>query len=248
VDNSASYIEIHLGMPEEMRHQAAVICYEGFRRQMESLGVSQTKGIAILERSLDVELALVALQQDRLVGFVGLQYENRPFFQFQRSHFMQELGWLRGLLIFLLFNLSATVIQPTEMFINVIVVDAAMRGQGIGTSLINAVFEIARQNQFQAVVLDVVDTNPDAQRLYERMGFIPMRTRKYAYLRHLIGSSAVTTMSKRINTSDGDRSMIEPQQKPHYERNELLAQCDPNAPMSDEDRAWLDVESLGNEL
>lgn len=201
MDKSDSYIEIQLGMPEEMRHPAAVICYEGFRRQMESLGVSEAKGIALLERSLDAELALIALHQNRLVGFVGLQYENRPFFQFQRSHFIQELGWLRGLLIFLLFNLSATVIQPTEMFINVIVVDASMRGQGIGTSLINAVFEIARQNQFQAVVLDVVDTNPDARRLYERMGFMPIEVRKYAYLRHLIGSSAVTTMSKRIDAS-----------------------------------------------
>jgi ribosomal protein S18 acetylase RimI-like enzyme len=198
VDNSDSYIEIHLGMSEEMRHQAAVICYEGFQTQMESLGVSQSKGIALLERSLDPELALIALHQDRLVGFVGLQYENRPFFRFQRSHFMQELGWWRGLLIFLLFNLSATVIQPTEMFINVIVVDASMRGQGIGTSLIEATFEIAQQNQFQAVVLDVVDTNPNAQRLYERMGFVPTKIRKYAYLRHLIGSSAVTTMSKRF--------------------------------------------------
>jgi ribosomal protein S18 acetylase RimI-like enzyme len=201
VDNSDSFIEIQLGMPEAMRHQAAVICYEGFRPQMESLVGSQQKGIAILERSLDVELALIALYQDRLAGFLGLQYENRPFFQFKRSHFIRELGFLRGLLVFLLFTLSATPIQKTEMFINVIVVDASMRGRGIGTSLINAAFEIAQQNQFHAILLDVVDTNPEARRLYERMGFIPMRTREYRYLRNLIGSSAVTTMKKELISS-----------------------------------------------
>ncbi len=198
MDNLDSHIEIELGLPEELRHQAAIICYEGFRSQMELLVGSQQKGIALLECSMDIELGLTAQQQGRLVGFVGLQYENRPFFQFERSQFIRELGFLRGLLVYLLFNLSATQILPEEMFINVIVVDASVRGKGIGTSLIQAVFEIAQQNQFHAVVLDVIDTNPDAQRLYERLGFKPVRTRKYGYLRNLIGSSAVTTMRKDL--------------------------------------------------
>jgi ribosomal protein S18 acetylase RimI-like enzyme len=199
VDNPDSHIEIKLGIPEELRHQAAIVCYEGFRAQMELLVGSQQKGIVLLEQSLDLELALMALQQGRLVGFVGLQYENRPFFRFERSHFTQELGFLRGLLVYLLFNLFATQILRQEMFINVIVVDASVRGNGIGTSLMQAVFEIAQQNQFHAVVLDVIDTNPDARRLYERLGFKPVRMRKYGYLRNLIGSSAVTTMRKDVN-------------------------------------------------
>ncbi|NJR71239.1 MAG: GNAT family N-acetyltransferase [Synechococcales cyanobacterium CRU_2_2] len=135
MDNPDSHIEIKLGIPEELRHQAAIICYEGFCSQMELLVGSQQKGIALLEQSLDLELALMALRQGRLVGFVGLQYENRPFFRFKRSHFTQELGFLRGLLVYLLFNLFATQILPQEMFINVIVVDTSVRGKGIGTSL-----------------------------------------------------------------------------------------------------------------
>jgi ribosomal protein S18 acetylase RimI-like enzyme len=196
-----SHIEIKLGMPEELRHQAAIVCYEGFRSQMELLVGSQQKSIALLEHSMDAELALMALQKGQLVGLVGLQYENRPFFQFERSQFIKELGFLRGLLVYLLFNLSATQIQSDEIFVNVIVVDAAMRGIGIGTSLMQAVFEIARQNQFHAVVLDVIDTNPDAQRLYERLGFEQVHIRKYGYLRNLIGSSSITTMRKDVISS-----------------------------------------------
>jgi GNAT superfamily N-acetyltransferase len=135
VDNLDSHIEIKLSLPEELRHQAAIICYEGFRSRMELLVGSQQKGVALLECSMDEELGLTALQKGRLVGFVGLQYENRPFFQFKRSQFIKELGFLRGLLVFLLFNLSATQIKPEEIFVNVIVVDASMRGKGIGTSL-----------------------------------------------------------------------------------------------------------------
>ena len=202
MDNLDSHIEIKLGIPEELRHKAAIICYEGLRsHQIELLIGSQQKGITLLEHSLDTELGLTAQMQGQLVGFVGLQYENRPFFQFERSHFIRELGFLRGLLVFLLFNLSTTQILPEEMFISVIVVDASMRGKGIGTLLMQAVFRIAQQNQCHAIVLDVIDTNPDARRLYERLGFKPVRTLKYGYLRSLIGSSANTTMRKDLISS-----------------------------------------------
>ncbi|NNM58670.1 MAG: antitoxin [Legionellales bacterium] len=47
---------------------------------------------------------------------------------------------------------------------------------------------------------------------------------------------------------DKGHLVIEPQELPHYTLEELLAQCDPNAPVSDEDLAWLDAKSVGREL
>jgi antitoxin ChpS len=35
--------------------------------------------------------------------------------------------------------------------------------------------------------------------------------------------------------------------KPHYSLNELIQQCDSRAPLSSEDRAWLDAPSVGRE-
>jgi hypothetical protein len=35
--------------------------------------------------------------------------------------------------------------------------------------------------------------------------------------------------------------------KGRYNLDELLTRCDPNAPLSDEDRAWLDAPSVGRE-
>jgi antitoxin ChpS len=48
--------------------------------------------------------------------------------------------------------------------------------------------------------------------------------------------------------TDGDRLIVEPQRKPRYTLEELLAQCDPSAPFSEEDRAWLDGMPVGREL
>jgi antitoxin ChpS len=46
----------------------------------------------------------------------------------------------------------------------------------------------------------------------------------------------------------GGRLVVEPQQRPRYTLAELLAQCNPKAPRSKEDREWLDSKPVGGEL
>ncbi len=40
----------------------------------------------------------------------------------------------------------------------------------------------------------------------------------------------------------------QPGQKPRYRLDELLVQCDPEAPISDEDSEWVREEAVGREL
>ncbi len=44
------------------------------------------------------------------------------------------------------------------------------------------------------------------------------------------------------------RLVVEPQQRPRYTLDELLAQCDPKAPRGKEEREWLDNKPTGGEL
>jgi antitoxin ChpS len=44
------------------------------------------------------------------------------------------------------------------------------------------------------------------------------------------------------------RLVVEPQHRPRYTLDELLAQCNPRAPHSNEDREWLDDRPAGGEL
>ena len=44
------------------------------------------------------------------------------------------------------------------------------------------------------------------------------------------------------------RLVVEPQQRPRYTLQELLAQCDPKAPRSKQEREWLDSKPVGGEL
>ncbi len=47
---------------------------------------------------------------------------------------------------------------------------------------------------------------------------------------------------------EGERLIVESPKRPRYLLSELLAQCDAKAPISDEDRAWLDSPPAGREL
>lgn len=47
---------------------------------------------------------------------------------------------------------------------------------------------------------------------------------------------------------EGGRLVVEPQQRPRYTLDELLAQCNPKAARSKEDRDWLDNNPAGADL
>jgi antitoxin ChpS len=46
----------------------------------------------------------------------------------------------------------------------------------------------------------------------------------------------------------GGRLVVEPQQRPRYTLEELLAQCNPKAPRSKKEREWLNSKPVGREL
>jgi len=47
---------------------------------------------------------------------------------------------------------------------------------------------------------------------------------------------------------EAGRLVVQPQAKPRYTLDELLSQCDPQAPMPDEDKTWLRDGPVGREL
>ena len=49
-----------------------------------------------------------------------------------------------------------------------------------------------------------------------------------------------------VSISEG-RMIVEPKVRPRYTLAELIAQCDFDQPMTDEDREWLDAPPVGRE-
>jgi GNAT superfamily N-acetyltransferase len=191
-------IEIRLGLPEGYRHQAAEIYDHAFHLKLAPMLGPRERCIAVIEQVLDPSLAIAAFQGERLVGVAGLQYGGKSYVPARLGPFVRELGLLRGLLSGLIFALLFVSHRKVGLLIESLAVAPDMRGQGVGTQLLKAVFDFAAAQGFGSVWLEVVDTNPHAQRLYERMGFVARETKQYPYFYRRAGFSAVTVMSREI--------------------------------------------------
>ena len=65
-----------------------------------------------------------------------------------------------------------------EMYVCYLGVKETARGLGVGSRLLKQKKAVARQRGYEKMTLDVALNNPDAQRLYERLGFTVSRAGK----------------------------------------------------------------------
>lgn len=79
-----------------------------------------------------------------------------------------------------------------------ICVAPSARGLGVGTALLGEIKKIAVDQGLGEIRLDVIDTNPGAQKLYLREGFKVTRWQNIGPLRHLFGFKKVATMTYEL--------------------------------------------------
>ena len=202
---ATSQLEItpHLASPEQLA-QAAAVYYEGFAHKLDGLEfISRppAQAIRILIASIQPEMATYALLDGRVVGVAGMQYRGRRFYVVPWRVWRAEFGVVGGLRRWLWFRLGQQFVHPAADALRVdgIAVSAAARGLGVGTQLMAALDAHARAAGLRAVELEVVDTNPDARRLYERLGFVVLKEQHYGRLTAGGGFSGATYMRKELD-------------------------------------------------
>lgn len=90
--------------------------------------------------------------------------------------------------------------NSAQLLMDGIAVKEGNRGKGIGKHLFQALEIYAQENELHSIKLDVIDENPGAKKLYEKLGFVPTNYQKVPkVIGNLIGVSGVTTMVKKIS-------------------------------------------------
>ena len=198
----ATAISYQLGLPEHLRQDAAALYEEAFRQKFTPILGSKEKRVRLLERSICPDFAIVALREEKLLGVCGFHEGKQSFTGGGRiSDVFAQAGPVRGLWALVLLALLERKAREDELLMDGIVVDVAARGQGVGTKLLEQIMTYAKERKLSSVRLDVVDTNPAAQRLYEREGFRAVSTERTPYLKRLMGFSATTSMVKSVSAA-----------------------------------------------
>lgn len=192
---NAMAVEILHGIPEAMRSSAAALYDDAFGAKFAVAIPSSEARLALLADSLNLAFAFGATENNRLVGLAGYKTGDGSFTdKMTYKLLLKHAGLVRANWAALVFSLYERSLTSGQLLMDGIVVDASMRGHGIGTRLLNELAKFARSSGYDTVRLDVIDTNPNARRMYERNGFTATRTERFGYLRWLLGFGAATTL------------------------------------------------------
>lgn len=159
------------------KKETARLFFKAFPKKFHTLWVftkDEKRAVKVLSRSIRFKSGFYALSGDRVLGFIGLEkgtgYYAPISFQSLRSAFSGFSSLWRYLAYFVMRLIHGET-DPDVIHIDPLVVSEQARGLGIGSSLLNKTFEYAKFSGKKKVILEVVDTNPLAKKLYERMGF-----------------------------------------------------------------------------
>ncbi|MGB4869436.1 MAG: GNAT family N-acetyltransferase [Candidatus Promineifilaceae bacterium] len=189
-------IMVQQGFPDDLRLAAAELYDAAFGAKLSIAIPNSASRMAILKKGFNPAFSFVALHNGEMVGIAGFKTAQGALTNGISFRLLQEelgyAGAVRAVLILTLFQRKQV---PNQLLMDGISVSPKMRGSGIGTNLLHSLLAYAQQEGYQSVRLDVIETNPAAQRLYERVGFVSIKTEHFAYLKWLLGFGAATEMA-----------------------------------------------------
>lgn len=192
-------ITVSLGLPPSLRDQAAVIYWQAFGGKLGRVMGPDARAHAFLARVMRADHVLVA--RDATGALLGLAGFKTPQGSFAGGSWtdMRAVYGLAGLAWRLpLLALLSREVDNDRFLLDGICVAPVARGLGVGSALMAAIEDEARARGYAYVRLDVIDTNWRARALYERLGYMGVKTVPLGPLRHVFGFDAAVTMVKPV--------------------------------------------------
>ena len=197
-------VVIEHGLPEHLRSQAVDLFEEAFGDKMGMAIRDRQKRKAFMRRAYLAEHVIVARRGDQLLGMAGLSSKGPPYAggllgtSWDPRPYRDLLGWLGATWAVWGLRLADHKPKEDEIYVDGIAVSPAARGLGIGTRLLSEVTAIARSRGKRYVRLDVIDTNPRAQALYERLGYRVTKVTPTRWMARWMGFDALISMERAV--------------------------------------------------
>ncbi len=190
-------VTIRRGVPDTLHVQATALYCEALQAKLTPFLGPPDRAMHFLAPAMRGDRAFVATDGSQILGIAGFQEDRIGLFDVGLAPLWREYGLSGPIRAIGLAALDRREARDT-LLMDGIAVDTAARGRGIGTGLLAAICNHARNLGKTHVRLDVIDTNPRARALYERQGFVAGETVGLGLLRLIFPFRAVTTMRKTL--------------------------------------------------
>jgi len=197
---SENHVSYQIGIPEQYRETAVELYEEAFGKKLGVAIKNKRRRLSLLSSTLILKYAIGAFSDKKLIGIAGIQTpEGSLTSGIGYGDLLSQLGFLRANWAALIFSLYERKPAPMELVMDGISVHSLGRGKGIGTKLLTEIIKLGENEGYRQIRLDVIDINPKAKKLYERVGFEVIKTESYPYLKGLLGFSGSSTMVYNIS-------------------------------------------------
>lgn len=129
----------------------------------------------LLESSIHPNNCFSATTDTELLGILAFQINDTNFLSITFNKIISVYGLINGIIKAIGLSLLVHNSSSDEIYLEAIAVCESARGKRVGTQLIEALFLFAKENNFKSITLQVIDINPNAKKLYERMGFVVVK-------------------------------------------------------------------------
>jgi ribosomal protein S18 acetylase RimI-like enzyme len=156
---------------EEAVHKAVEICVDGFYDIFSVFSKDKNILVELFKDSFDYDMTYVCLCNNEAVGFLGIANSVKRAANKMRETTFEKLFGKKGKMMFK-FS-TPGLLKPRLKFDNVIEIDylataSHFKGKGVATHLLEFVFN---NFNYEYCELVVFSKNPNAIRLYEKVGF-----------------------------------------------------------------------------
>lgn len=196
---------ISTGFAEAERHRVAGLYWQAFGTKLGKVMGPEARATDFFVTVLNPDFALVARGADGgLLGLAGFKTAQGGLVGGSYGDMARVYGWIGAAWRVALLSVLEREVQPGVFQMDGIFVEASARGMGVGTALLQAVAQEAADRGLAQVQLDVIDINPRAQALYERVGFRAIKTEHTGLFGRVFGFASATRMARDVTAGPAE--------------------------------------------
>ena len=163
-------------LPDDFKVSAIRLYFNALREKLEPILGSDGRAQEALASNIATDKCIVAICNGKLVGIMGIQTNKRGFVNPSLKTMVKIYGSFGGILRTGGLAILHHTIGTDELYVDGVAVASEMRGKGIGSHLFDLIEQVVLKKRIKTISLEVIDTNPRAKALYERLGFVAVKT------------------------------------------------------------------------
>lgn len=184
-------VTVAAGFADFERSTVAELYWTAFGKKLSFCLGPDAKAHAFLTRVVNPRYALCARSADgTLLGVAGFKTSEGSLVGGSFSDLRAVYGLFGSLWRALLLSVLERDLEQGTLLMDGICVAPNARGKGLGTLLLRAIKSEAHNRDCTDIRLDVINTNPRAQALYEREGFVQTTQTTLGPLKYVFGFSS----------------------------------------------------------